>query len=485
VTAPPWQLARAGDLVAGSEPATVVIAGRPDRLLADDVVPAVPAPLRDRWPALVGRLEPGDERAELAVTLGRDHALEVRVVALPAAASRHDAPARPDQVAALVRDLDRDPRRPVRLLVACDRGDDAIAHAIAATRALPTYSRKTTRRGDRSVRLGFAAGDGELPAPRLLESVRDAVASAIAWQDTPCAELGVDALIDLARQRGRAAGAEVTVVRGSDLDRAGLGGIAAVGRAAGQSPALVVLRHQPGAPGPRPCWIGKGVVFDSGGLSLKRPREMLGMKGDMSGAAAVLAAFSAAAELGGGGVDAVLCVAENAIGPDALRPDDIVTLCSGTTIEVTDTDCEGRLMLADSAAYAVANLRPDVLVDLATLTDTAVVATGHSHAAIVCDDDELERAAVEAGRQTGDLVHPLPHLPALSRRALASEVADLRNDPGTTAAGTSAAAQVIAEQLGDHPGTWLHVDMEGPARTASGRGTGFGVGLLLRCFGYL
>jgi probable aminopeptidase NPEPL1 len=277
------------------------------------------------------------------------------------------------------------------------------------------------------------------------------------------------------------------VLRGEALTEHGLGGLLGVGRAASCPPALVVLGHEPAGAARTVAWVGKGVVFDTGGLGLKSLREMQGMKGDMAGAAAVLGAFAAAVRLGAPDrLFALLCVAENAVGPGAVRPDDVLTLGSGRTVEVTNPDAEGRLALADGVAWAVRELGPDVLVDLGTLTDGAVTATGRRHAAIVCNDDALEARAVEAGRATGDLVHPLPYCPELFREALASEVADMTNAARDHRdADASCAAQFVAEHLGRFRGPWLHVDMDGPSRGRGGRGTGFGVALLLRLFGYL
>ncbi|MCA9515361.1 MAG: leucyl aminopeptidase family protein, partial [Myxococcales bacterium] len=227
-----------------------------------------------------------------------------------------------------------------------------------------------------------------------------------------------------------------------------------------------------------------GIVYDTGGLSLKGKADMPGMKGDMGGAAAVLEAFRAAALLGSKArLDALLCLAENAVGPRSVRPDDVLTMYSGRRVEVNNTDAEGRLVLADGVAYAVKHLAPEVIVDLATLTGAQLIATGRKHAAIVCNDDDLEARAVAAGKASGDLVHPLPYVPEFFREEFKSRVADLKNSvKDRMNAQSSCAAQFIAEHLGDYAGKWLHVDIAGPS-TAKERGTGFGVALLLDLIG--
>jgi len=208
------------------------------------------------------------------------------------------------------------------------------------------------------------------------------------------------------------------------------------------------------------------------------------MKGDMAGAAAVLGAFRAAARLGWKGpLHAVLCLAENAVGPEATRPDDVLTLYSGKTVEVNNTDAEGRLVLGDGVAWAARRLNPKVIVDMATLTGAQLTATGRRHAALVCSDDALEARAVEAGRRSGDLTHPLPFCPEFFRKEFKSKVADMKNSVADRAnAQSSCAGQFVYNHLAPWKGPWLHVDIAGPA-TSLERGTGYGVALLLTLFG--
>ncbi len=340
---------------------------------------------------------------------------------------------------------------------------------------------------DRTVHVAFVApAGGEVPAEVLGAVERAAAGIRLACRlvEMPTAELHTDAFVEEARTVAAQVGASATVIRGTDLRDAGFGGLWGIGKAATHPPALVVLSHTPADANRSVVWIGKGIVYDTGGLSLKGKTDMPGMKRDMGGAACVLAAFEAAVR--GGFPDtlhAVLCLAENAVGPESVRNDDILTMYSGKTIEVNNTDAEGRVVLADGVAYAVKHLAPSVIVDLATLTGAQLVATGKRHAAIVCSDEALETQCIAAGRHSGDLVHPLPYAPEFFRSEFKSDVADLKNSvKDRMNAQSSCAAQFIAEQLGDFTGPWLHVDIAGPAESEN-RATGYGVALLLSLFG--
>jgi probable aminopeptidase NPEPL1 len=167
--------------------------------------------------------------------------------------------------------------------------------------------------------------------------------------------------------------------------------------------------------------VGKGIVYDTGGLALKPKEGMCGMKADMGGAAGLMGAFEAAVAIGTPvgpiALHCVLCLAENAIGPTAFRNDDVLTFLSGRTCEINNTDAEGRLVLSDGVAHATAlpprlpgltpGAQPDLVIDMATLTGAQMIATGKRFAAIFTNDEATELAAVAAGRRTGDLVHPL------------------------------------------------------------------------------
>ncbi|NWV27635.1 PEPL1 aminopeptidase, partial [Origma solitaria] len=181
---------------------------------------------------------------------------------------------------------------------------------------------------------------------------------------------------------------------------------------------------------------------------------------------------------------AVFCLAENAVGPCATRPDDIHVLYSGKTVEINNTDAEGRLILADGVAYACKDLGADIILDMATLTGAQGIATGKYHAAVLTNNEEWEKACVKAGRNCGDLVHPLVYCPELHFSEFTSAVADMKNsvaDRDNTP--SSCAGLFIASHIGfDWPGVWVHVDIAAPVH-AGERATGYGVALLLSLFG--
>jgi probable aminopeptidase NPEPL1 len=226
--------------------------------------------------------------------------------------------------------------------------------------------------------------------------------------------------------------------------------------------------------------VGKGVTYDTGGLHLKARGNMETMKADMGGAAAVLGAFAVlAAQKPRHRLSLLLCMAENAIGPAAYKPDDVLTLHSGKTVEINNTDAEGRLLLADGCSYAARKLGADVIVDAATLTGAQGVATGDLHAAVIANDEALEQALCNAGLATGDLCWPLPFAPELYRSEFASPIADMRNSvKNRSNAQVSCAAEFIHWHLDGTKARWGHVDLASPAFRGD-RGTGFGVALLV------
>ncbi|HYN28947.1 MAG TPA: leucyl aminopeptidase family protein [Dermatophilaceae bacterium] len=282
------------------------------------------------------------------------------------------------------------------------------------------------------------------------------------------------------------AGLRVRVWDDADLRDEGFGGLLAVGGGSATPPRLVELEHVPaggGTAGRHVVLVGKGITFDSGGLQVKPPEGMLGMKTDMQGAAVVLAVLAACRDLGVRvRVTGLLALAENAVGAASYRPGDVLTHYDGTTVEVGNTDAEGRLVLADALAYAVSRLAPDAVVDVATLTGAARVALARVMAPVFATDDGLRDALVAAGEVTGETLWPLPLAPQY-RRGLDSDVADLRHI-AEGGPGAITAALFLREFVGDRP--WAHLDIAGPGRSdvdaglvAKG-GTGFGTRLLLR-----
>ncbi|HEX9065320.1 MAG TPA: leucyl aminopeptidase [Streptosporangiaceae bacterium] len=284
---------------------------------------------------------------------------------------------------------------------------------------------------------------------------------------------------------GAGAGLGVRIWDETELAASGFGGITAVGSGSARPPRLIELTYSPAGAHRHVVLVGKGITFDSGGLSLKPNDAMKSMKTDMAGGAAVIAAMTALASLGvPDKVTGLVAAAENLPSGSACRPGDILTMFGGRTVEVLNTDAEGRLVLADAIAYAGARLEPDLIVDLATLTGAARIALGGSRAALYSTSDDLAAALLAAGEDSGDRLWRMP-LTAEYRQSLDSPVADLSNVPRTSpGAGSITAALFLREFAGPRP--WAHLDIAAAARSGSddgeisAGGTGFGARLLLR-----
>jgi leucyl aminopeptidase len=282
-------------------------------------------------------------------------------------------------------------------------------------------------------------------------------------------------------------GLDVRVWNERELRAEGFGGLLAVGAASATPPRLVQLDYAPeGATArtPRVVLVGKGITFDTGGLDIKPVDGMLAMKTDMSGAAIVLAVLAACRELAVPvKVTGLLALAENGVGGAAYRPGDVLTQYGGRTVEIGNTDAEGRIVMADALAYADLRLDPTVLLDIATLTGAARVALGRSMAPVYATEEALTRALVAAGEATGELLWPMP-LVEDYRAHLDSDVADINHIAGIGGGGGSiSAALFLREFVGAR--RWAHLDIAGVGRSDVDRGlltkggTGFGARLLL------
>ncbi len=277
----------------------------------------------------------------------------------------------------------------------------------------------------------------------------------------------------------------VRVLDEKALERGGFGGLLAVGGGSANPPRLIVTEYRGDPTAPRVVLVGKGITFDSGGLSLKPADGMPMMKTDMSGAAAVLAVMSCLDDLGvAANVVGLLACAENMPSGSAYRPGDVVRHFGGRTSEVLNTDAEGRMVLADAIAYANARLRPDVIVDVATLTGAATMGLSRQLGALFTSDDGLAKRLEIAGQETNDQIWRLP-LAAEYRSSLDSPIADIAHvSRGNVGAGAITAALFLKEFAGTR--RWAHLDIAGPARAEKDQGertrgaTGFGVRLLLR-----
>jgi leucyl aminopeptidase len=261
-------------------------------------------------------------------------------------------------------------------------------------------------------------------------------------------------------------GVTVTVKDEHELAAEGFGGIVGVGQGAADPPRLIELRYEPEGARGRVVLVGKGITFDSGGLSLKPADGMITMKTDMSGAAAVLGVMSALQELGVKvAVTGYLASAENMPGGAAIRPGDVLKMKSGKTVEVLNTDAEGRLVMADALALG-AESEPDAMVDVATLTGACMVALGKRYTGLMSNDDALAAELLEAAGAAGERTWRLP-LPEEYRKELDSEVADLKN-VGDRYGGALTAGLFLQEFVGGRP--WVHLDIAGPARGESDDG---------------
>ncbi|MEU6856336.1 leucyl aminopeptidase [Rothia kristinae] len=257
---------------------------------------------------------------------------------------------------------------------------------------------------------------------------------------------------------------EVEVLDEEALAEGGFGGILGVGRGSHRPPRLVVVDYRPEDAGQHMALVGKGITFDSGGLSLKPGTGMMTMKSDMAGAAAVLNTVAAAAELRLPlRVTGYLCLAENLPGGGATRPEDVLVMRGGTTVEVLNTDAEGRLVMADGLAYA-SEQSPDCLLDVATLTGAQVVALGERYAAVM-GEESLRESVAEAGAEAGEPFWPMP-LPEELRAGLKSPVADLKNIGAGRAGGMLTAGLFLQRVVGEVDGQqipWAHLDIAGPS----------------------
>ncbi|MGD9694125.1 MAG: leucyl aminopeptidase [Thermoleophilia bacterium] len=297
--------------------------------------------------------------------------------------------------------------------------------------------------------------------------------------DTPANHLTPSDLATYARELASATpGLSATVLGRRKLEELGAGGLLGVARGSAEAPKMIVLRYRPKAvarPGEVLGLVGKAVTFDTGGISIKPSGGMEEMKLDMGGGAAVLEATGLIAALGlPVEVLTVIPATENMPGGTALKPGDVITAMNGTTIEVLNTDAEGRLILADGLAYAVRE-GATRLIDMATLTGAIVVALGEVYAGLFGSDDDWTALVRDAGERSGDLAWPMP-LHDRYRKLLDSSVADIANISNKRQAGAVLAAMFLKEFTAEVP--WCHVDIAATGMV-DGAGTGFGVRLAL------
>ncbi|XP_072168708.1 probable aminopeptidase NPEPL1 [Diadema setosum] len=412
------------------------------------------------------------------------------LAALPVKASRHNAPSRCHVLTKLVRSCLTGSGNEC-IVVVCE-GAHVFPLGCAIARAFPMYSRKAgfRKHTQRMITVEFVVTDDNNRSlteeeVATLDSAAKSVRLSARIVDTPCSEMNTCHFVAEVQRVGQELGIVPVIIQGEELKQRGFGGIYGVGKAAADPPALAILSHRPPNASQTIAWVGKGIVYDTGGLCIKGKTAMPGMKRDCGGAAAILGAFYTAVKTGfQENLHALFCLAENAVGPDATRPDDVHIMYSGRSVEINNTDAEGRLVLADGVSYAARDLKADIIVDMATLTGAQGISTGKYHAGLLSNSEEWETASVKAGRSSGDLVHPMVYCPELHFSEFGSAVADMKNsvaDRGN--AQSSCAGLFIGAHIGfDFGGTWVHFDIAAPSYSGE-RATGFGVALLLALFG--
>jgi leucyl aminopeptidase len=371
--------------------------------------------------------------------------------------------------------------------IAPTKRDEIIAFAISATLGEYTWNQKTTVKASPAEIEIVTADAAPVEYARIISS---AVCRARDLIHTPSNIKTPLWMANQARTIASENGLRIDVLSGIALKD--FGGLRAVGNSSpNPGPRFIHLTYTPkggkkASHIPHVVLVGKGITFDTGGISLKRPYDtMTAMKSDMAGAAAALATVSAVAQLGAQvKVSVLMMCAENALSGTSQRPSDVIKHYGGKTVEVINTDAEGRLVLADGLAFADINLDPDYVVDIATLTGAASLGLGRQYAAMYTRNPQLAQTLSEIGERTGDRVWHMPLIDDYTD-GLESDIADYNHtaDKGHYGAGSVTAALFLEQFVGDRQ--WVHLDIAGTARSESDSGenpkggTGFGVRLLV------
>ncbi|MHB8671822.1 MAG: leucyl aminopeptidase, partial [Acidimicrobiales bacterium] len=405
-------------------------------------------------------------------------------------AAKVDAEVLRRAMAAFVRAAWRDTRAAVRLLdalpVGFDRGQAAQALAEGGALAAYQFDRyKGTSKACRLEEIAVVAGGPSASLERGLErgsAVAGAVNLARDLVNEPAGEMTPRRLAEVATEVAGRVGLGIEVLDEVAIANEGLGGLKGVSQGSAEPPRLIRLSYEPEGAKRTVALVGKGITFDSGGLSLKPAEGMETMKTDMSGAAAVLAAMSVLPELGPKvRVLGLIPATENMPGGRAIRPGDVLKIRNGKTVEVLNTDAEGRLVLADALSLAV-EAGVDAIVDLATLTGACVVALGDKVSGLMGNHQGWIDQVCASADRAGEPVWPLP-LPPQYRKHIDSEIADIKNTGAGRYAGALSAGLFLKEFVADVP--WVHLDIAGPARAGEDDGynprggTGVGVRTLL------
>ncbi|MBM6404076.1 leucyl aminopeptidase [Phycicoccus sp. CSK15P-2] len=370
--------------------------------------------------------------------------------------------------------------------------DGAFAGCYLYDKAAPLAGRRARKGGTApgaGPKVTVVSGAGQGKAVREAVSRAGVVGAARDWArdlvNTPPNLLYPQSFADAVKKRASASSAKisVSVLDEKALAKGGFGGIVGVGQGSANPPRIVTMSWSPSGAKGSVALVGKGITFDSGGLNIKPSTGMVTMKSDMAGSAAVAATVLAAAELGlPVAVTGYLCLAENMPGGGAQRPSDVVVMRDGTSVEILDTDAEGRMVLGDGICLA-SEKKPDWIVDIATLTGAQVVALGEEVAGVMGNDEDFRARVVAAGAASGEDSWAMP-LPAALRAKLDTPTADIAHK-GDRDGGMLTAAIFLGEFVGEGI-PWAHIDIAGPSfntKAARGRvpkgGTGYGVGTLV------
>jgi leucyl aminopeptidase len=318
--------------------------------------------------------------------------------------------------------------------------------------------------------------------PARVESVCAGTLLAREWVNTPPNDKRPEHFARMLAGAAKKANLKVTVLNDAFLKKHHFGALLAVAAGSESKPRLLVLEYKPRGAQKTIALVGKGVTFDSGGINLKPTEGLKDMKIDMSGAAAVAATLIAVTNLKPKvRIIGLIPIVENMPSGSATRPGDIVKSYAGQTIEIGNTDAEGRLILVDAMAYAIQKYKPHTLIDLATLTGACVVALGEKIAGVFTPDPILADAIVQAGQKTHERCWPLP-LPQDYKELLKSDVADISNMSSSKYGGAVTAALFLSAFVGQT--RWAHIDIAGPVHSGKesdygpSGATGFGVRLL-------
>lgn len=318
--------------------------------------------------------------------------------------------------------------------------------------------------------------------PSKIETICQGTIIAREWVSMPSNDKKPELLVQLIESQAKKYDLKITVLDDSQLKAQKFGAILAVASGSESKPALMMIEYCPPSYRKSVVLVGKGVTFDAGGINLKPGSNLDTMKCDMAGAAAVASVVITASRLNyPHRVIGVIPMAENMPSGTATRPGDIIRTWSGKTVEIGNTDAEGRLLLADAISYAIDTYRPDILIDVATLTGACVVALGDKIAGVFSPDDRLAQLIVDSGNKLHERCWRLP-LPDDYKELYKSKIADINNVSESRSAGAIVGALFIAEFVKDTP--WAHIDIAGPAYSSKESdycpegGTGFGVRLL-------